>query len=109
MEYVFYLTIVYIAAIILFRIIANSYFVIRLKKESPKDLESLNIKYYPFASAISITDYVSLDKHLKSKDEKIIKLGSLLKIYYEKAWVFSAVFPLALGLMLVLILFMSKT
>ena len=100
MEYVFYLTIAYVVAIILFRIIANGYFVIRLKKENPRELENLNIKHYPFVSAISVIDYVSVGNHLKSKDEKTIKLGNLLKKYYEMAWVFSAVFPLALGILL---------
>jgi len=109
MKYVFYSTITYILAIILFRIIANSYFVIRLKKENPQELKNLNIKFYPFVSAISITDYVSLGSHLKSKDEKTIKLGNFLKQYYEIAWIFSALFPLVLGVLVVFVLFLSKT
>ena len=109
MEYMFYLTIAYIVVIILFRLVANTYFIIRLKKDDPQELENLNIKHYPFVSAINITDYVSIGNHLKLKDEKTIKLGNLLKKYYEKAWVFSAVFPLALGVLVVFILFISKT
>lgn len=109
MEYWFPIIIIYLIVITILRVIANGYFAMRLKRDNPEEFGKLNIKHYPLVGAMTITDYVSLGHHLKSKDNVVIKLGSFLNSYYEKAWVFSAVYPLLLSLLVVFVLYIAKT
>lgn len=107
MDVIIYLSLSYVVMLLLFRTLTHYFFVLRLKKVNADDISELNIRHYPFVSTVSITNYIFLNKHLKFKDEKIVHLGNLLKRYYENAWVFSAIFPLSLIILLVTVYWLA--
>ncbi|MDH5516965.1 MAG: hypothetical protein OEY36_03970 [Gammaproteobacteria bacterium] len=107
MDIIIYIALSYSAALLLFRAVTHSFFVFKLKKEDASEIVKLNIRHYPFVSTASITQFIFLNKHLRFKDEQIVHLGNLLKSYYEKAWVFNAVFPLTLMSVLVMLYWLN--